>query len=337
MLNRRILPWAGVCLLAIGCDIPTEAPIIEQRWVLPLEEIILDQSELLPPDVVVAGANYDVNIAPVSASESLGTLCPACAAANGTTVPAPAFSGSFSSTDALPSDVLDATVVGGSIDLAIQNGLDFDPIAGGGTMTITVAGAGGGPVLGTLTLDGSVDALPGNATTTRTITLGSGAIDGTETTVDIVSPGGQTTTMDTSSQIVLTATVPSMLVSTATIAVNGLSASLSEESLDAEDLDQSLIDGIQNGSAILDVTNPFGVTFDGTITVGTVTKTVSVPATATSTVSVDFTGAELRSFLGQPGVTFSGSGTIGGGPATVTPDLELTIDTTIDLSIEIGG
>ena len=94
---------------------------------------------------------------------------------------------------------------------------------------------------------------------------------------------------------------------------------------------------IISGTVVLDVTNPFSVGFDGTITVGTVVKNVTIPTDASSSIPIAFTGDELRSFLGTPNVTFSGSGTISGGPAAVTPDATLEIDPSIDLLLEIGG
>jgi hypothetical protein len=167
--------------------------------------------------------------------------------------------------------------------------------------------------------------------------LNSGTVSGLETTVDIVSPGGQVATIDISDQITIGATTTSLLVGSATVVVDGLSASLSDTELDVADLDSSITDAIQSGTAVLEISNPFGVTFDGTITVGPVVKSVSVTSAPTSTVNISFTGDELRSFLGQPGATFSGSGTLGGGPAVVSPGTDMSIDASIDLLIEIGG
>lgn len=337
MRSRRPLKCLGVLLLAGGCDIPTEPPIVEQQWILPLDEVTLDQSELLPPSITISGSTYDVNVDPVAASERLDNLCPGCVPFDGQSVPVPAFSGTFSSTDALPLDVVEVDVVGGAIDVTITNGFSFDPIEGGGTLTITVAGESGGAVLGSLVLDGNTDTMPPGSMTTRTVTLSGGTITGTETTVDVVSVGGQVATIDVTDQVTLSAVTTSLSVGSATVDVDGLTASLSEEPLDVADLQQSLIDGIVSGSALLEVTNPFGVTFDGSVTVGTVVKPFTFGAAAASADTISFTGDELRSFLGQTGVTLSGSGTIGGGPATVTPVDGLLIDASIDLLLELGS
>ena len=67
------------------------------------------------------GSLYDVNVAPVVASESLGNVCPACAALNGLVVPTPAYQGTFMSVDNLPVDVVSMNVVSGSVDITITN------------------------------------------------------------------------------------------------------------------------------------------------------------------------------------------------------------------------
>ena len=46
------------CLIGTACDIPTELPIIQQRWVLPVDDVALDQVELLPPSVSIVGDEY---------------------------------------------------------------------------------------------------------------------------------------------------------------------------------------------------------------------------------------------------------------------------------------
>jgi hypothetical protein len=49
-----------------------------------------------------------------------------------------------------------------------------------------------------------------------------------------------------------------------------------------------------------------------------------------------YTGDELRSFLGQPDVQFSGSGTVSGGSVTVSPSQRMTLKATLDFTIQIG-
>jgi len=328
----------AACLMGTACDIPTELPIIQQRWILPVDDIALDQAELLPSSVSIVGDQYDVSVADGVSSEIVGNLCAACAAVNGVTGPAPAFSGTFSSVENLPMDVIGADVASGSVELQIDNQLGWDPIAGGGSLSITLRGDSGGPVLATLLLDNPTDVLPNGVTTVRTISLGAGLIEGgIEATISIESPGGQITTMDTSNSITVTAVTSSMRVWGATVDIDGLTAELTEEELEVEDLDDSILDGLVSGTVILEVTNPFGLVYTGEVVVGPVTKSVVISAAATSAVEIGFTGDELRSFLGVAGVTLSGTGLISGGPATVTPSDTLTIDPSLDLVVELGG
>ena len=326
----------ATCLVMAACDIPTDPPIVEQRWILPLDDVTLEQVELLPIAVSIVGDLYSVAVDTVSASESLGTLCPSCSS-SGFPVPVPAYQGQFTSVDNLPNDVLAAEVESGSVDVTISNNFSFDPIAGGGSMTITVRGAGGGTVLGTLVLLSATDALPPLSMTTRTLTIGAGTVTGAlETRVEIDSPGTQNAPLDVLDDISISAVTTSLLVSEATVDVDGLPASLSEETLDTEDLDEGVTDAIVSGTVVLDVTNPFGLTFTGMIAIGAVVKNVTVTSAATSMVLVPYTGAELRSFLGVPGITLSGDGTIGGGPATISADLNFIIDPSIDVVLELG-
>jgi hypothetical protein len=172
----------------------------------------------------------------------------------------------------------------------------------------------------------------------RTLTIGAGTVTGAiETRLEIDSPGTQTATIDITDDIGISANTTSLLVSEATIDVDGLSTSLSVEDLDTEDLGGALTDAMVSGTVVMDITNPFGLTFSGTITVGPVVKDLTVSADATSTVSLIYTGEELRSFLGVPGITLSGEGTLGGGPATISAGLNFIIDPSLDVVIELGG
>ena len=111
-----------------------------------------------------------------------------------------------------------------------------------------------------------------------------------------------------------------------------------------EDLDDEIVDRVHSGAAIMEVSNPWAIgasltlTIDGPTMAAPVVKVVAVPASPSSTVRVEFSQAELKSFLGQSGVTMSGDGTVApeAGFVTVTPDQILLIDTELDLTIRIG-
>ena len=335
MHPRRVWILASACLTGAACDIPTDPPILDHRWVLPLEVVTLDQTEVLPPEVQIAGTQYDVSVSDVTASETLANLCPLCV--NGASGSTPAFQGSFTAEEPLPTDLLSADVAGGSVDITITNGLSFDPLHNGGTISITLRGTSGGPVLGTLTFDGAVDAMPAGSVTVRTLALGAGTISGgIEARIDVDHAGGANTTIDLSQEISIAAVTTSLLVSAVTVDVDGSTVSLNNETLDAG-LDEEFVNGIRSGSVVLDVTNPLDVSFAGSITIGTITKPVTITNAATSTVTIAFTADELRYILSQESVVVSSSGTISGGPSVVTPTADFSIDTTIDLMVELFG
>ncbi|MEX2466418.1 MAG: hypothetical protein WD995_05880 [Gemmatimonadota bacterium] len=336
---RALLSAAGAIVILSGCDVPTEPPLIQQDWMVEVDETSLSVEELLPSSVTVAGDNFEVSVDPVGAIETLGGLCGAdCEAVNGTVAPVPPFEGDFTATQVLPDEVVSADVAGGSIDVAITNGFTFDPLENGGTIVIEIADDATGVTLGEIVLDGATgDALLPTTTVTRTLQLSSGTVTGALRAVASVNvPGGQTALIDVSDVIEVTATVNSFLVSSVTLNVDDRTVSFEEQAIDFEDIDTDITDRIVEGSIVLDVTNPFGVSVDGFIDIGTTSKSFSIDGSASSVVPLTYTGDELRSFIGQPNVTFSGSGTASGTDVTIQPNQEMAVRATLAITLEIG-
>lgn len=334
---RALFAAAAAIFTLTACDVPTEPPMFEPRWIVPVDETSLSVDELLPASVAVSGDAFDVSVDPVSALETLGDLCSACAAANGMVASVPPFDGSFVSTQGLPTDVGSAEVAGGSIDIEILNGFGFDPLDNGGSVTITIADDLTGAVLGELVLEDATDDLTPNIPVLRTISVQPGSITGpirSTTTVD--APGGQPALIDVSDMIEVTATVQSLLVSSVTVDVGSRSVTLEEQQVGLEDIDAEISDRIIEGSIILDIDNPFGVSLEGTIEIGGISRTLSITDASTSTVTLSYTGDELRSFIGQPNVLFSGSGVANGDAVTIRPGQVMLLDATLDFTILIG-
>ena len=339
--SRMAFALAAGCLLFAGCEYPTEPPSLDQRWIVPIQETTLSVDELLPTGVAVGGSDFSVSIDPFSTSQSLGSICGLCTALNGLTAPAPAFTSSFNASGDLPADVSAAMISSASTEVQVVNGFSFDPIAGGGSLTITISDGPGGAELGQVVVDGTTEAMTAGGTLTRTISIGSASIGSTfVASVDIVTVGGQVALIDTSDQITVTATATSLFVSSATVNVTSQSVDFDADSLDVEDIDSQVIDRIQEASLVLDIVNPFGISIEGSIVIGTagdpVTKSLSIGSGSTSSTRITYTNAELRMWLGQAGVTFSGSGTASGGSVTVSPGQEMTIKVTLDATIQIG-
>ncbi len=336
--SRMVPALAAGCLLFVGCDVPTGLPELEQRWIVPVEETSLSVDELLPDGVSISGGNFSLAIDPFATSETLLTFCGACSALNGLNVPAPVFAGSFSVSENLPANVTAAQIASGTIQIVITNGLSFDPIAGGGTFTVTLSDGDGGAELGQVVIDGATESMPGNSSRTETLSIGSASIGTTFfASVSVVSVGGQVTTIDTTDEITVTATTTSLLVSSATVSVASQSVDFDPVELDVGDIDSDITDHIQSGTLILDVVNPFGVSVEGTLSIGPTTKSFSIASGSTSSTTVSYTSSELQSFLGQDNITFSGSGTASGGSVTVSPGQEMLIEATLDMTIRIGG
>ena len=326
------------CLLFVACEVPTDPPILEQRWVGPIGEVTLSVDQLLPTGVTVVGDNFSVSIDPFTTIASLAAMCGAsCVALNGFTAPAPAFTTSLTASESLPADVSAAVISSTTIEVAIQNGLSFDPIAGGGTLTITISDGQGGTTLGEVVVDPTTDPMTPGGTLTKTISLSPNSVGTTFfASVAVVSPGGQVALSDTSDQITVTTTTISLLVSSATVTVGIQSVDFDPEPLDVEDIDSQLVDRIQSASLLLDIVNPFGISVSATIAIGPTSKSLSIDDSATSSTSITYTNSELESWLGQPGITFSGSGIASGGSITVSARDELTIQVTLDATIQIG-
>jgi hypothetical protein len=334
-----------------GCDVPTELPEFDVRWVVPLLEDTISVAQLLPgTGVVISGGNFQVDADTVTLNETLGSLCGACIDSGGILVPKPVFNLVYNQTGLLATDVVSVQLVSGSISLAIQNDLGFDPIrpAPGvpGTMTVTVYDNDVlGRQLAQVTLDGATDALPDGALTTIPLNLAPGTVSSTIfTEVSVFSPAGDDVAIDLNARLDITAAVGTVLVSSALIDVDGRSVTLDPTTLDVDEIDSDITSRIQNGSIILDIQNPFGVGVDLSFDISgsgfaTLQRAVSISSAATSTVTISYTGADFRSFLGAPNVQASGAGAVvaPGGPATVTPTQELVFEARIDLTVTVGG
>src|SRR5205085_12638178 len=98
--HARFAARLGILLLVAvsACEVPTKLPSWDQTWLIPGDSTKVSVSELLPKTgeltVSTSGGQpvFAFNMAtPAAISRSLGQVCAACAAANGATVPKPAF------------------------------------------------------------------------------------------------------------------------------------------------------------------------------------------------------------------------------------------------------
>jgi len=333
--NGRRLGRLWLLPLVAACDLPTGAPLIDQRWKLPVEETRVTLRDLLPPRVTEAGSVLSVDVDPIDTEATLGELCgDPCSALDGLVAPAPPFSGTFSGVRALPADVASFEVIRAEVDLEVTNGLDFDPLENGGTLRISVSDGTSGTELGFVALAGPEDVLPARTSTTHTLTLDAGTVTSAlRTTADIVVTGGQIGRIDVSDRVSARVSVRTLEVASATIRVFRRVVRLDEVPVGLNDVESELTDRIQEGAVSLDVRNPFDVDFQGTLRIGPVSKPFTISGRGPATVVIR---EELRSFVGVPGVTLSGSGTANGDAVTIEPGQVISIDAEADVVLRIG-
>jgi len=349
---RGIRPGATALALLVvaGCDIPTELPQWDTRWVVPSEEARVQVATLLPSGTSVTqdGLAFSISVNPSTAAQGLAQLCADCVPLNGLVAPKPAFQGSFQASANLPGDVVVAALAQGSVSIQATHNLTFDPLRPGlgnfGSMTLTVVETGGGRTLGQAVINGANQAFAAGSTLNQTITLAPGAIGGAiRLDVGVTSPAGDPVLMDTSRSISATATATGIRAASATVRTAGRAVSMDAVALDVQDIDGGLIDRIEQGGFQLTVSNPFGVGLNMELRIQgpgfqPVVKNLQISPAANSTIDLALTGEELRRFLGRGGVQIVGSGTVAGGAnATVLPSQVLVLGTRLDVTIRIGG
>ncbi len=355
---RMNAPLSIVLLSVVSaCEVPTKLPIWDQTWVIPGDSTRVSVSELLPKTgeltVSTLGGQpvFALSIAaPAAVSRSLGQVCNPCAAANGTTVPKPAFSISDSTPVTLPTDLVAATIVSGGFTYTITNNFSFDPIrpsAAGAPYGYFVIRVMNGTTLVALdSVDGSTVAIGKNgATLQRPLPLNvSGGLSITsskpvEVYLTLNSPQGDPVTINTSQSFSVAIQPAPIALSQAQVQVSNQTINAAQTSVDLSSVsDQSLINRVQGGTLHLNIASPFGVQ-------GTLTATFAIPGSATAivksiplttaanqTVDVPLTAAELKSLFGHD-ATLSVSGSVSSptGSVTLTPTQALQVTSTFQI------
>jgi hypothetical protein len=334
--------------LAVGaCDFPTAPPVLQPRFVLPGENTTLGVDQLLPAGVTVAGSNFRLALSPTQLpTRTLAELCGApCVAAHGMRVPKPAFEATLETTVPTPVDVAGAMLSSGSIRISLTHSFGFDPVrppgaAQAGSLRLVVVSAGRD--VGNVTV---TDPFPSGTTLQRTVQLNPGPIGSDlRVRVELVSPAGGTeenhhVQINADAALAGTATPLTIEVSEATVRVQNREVSVAQTQIDLSGIDQSLRNRVRSGTLTLIMTNPYGVS--GTLQLrliggGTVTKSIVVQPNQTVQ-RIDFTEAELQALLGHNVLLqISGPVSAPAGTVTIRPTDTLTIETRLELTLEIG-
>lgn len=357
-LERR--GW-GISLLTVmsalgGCDIPTDAPILEQDWLVPISATSIDVGEFLPDDVDLNedSSAFTFQVDPVLFSETLGGLCGACQGLDGLTVPKPPFEGDFHETLLLPSDVQSAEVLEGRVSVAARNLFGFDPLRppGGEKGTVTLAlhdGGPEGPVLDQIVVKGEDTSFGPGTTITRTLEYSGHVGSSLSLTVSVNSPAGgpqpgNWVTIRLNDEIRVTVTTELLEAESAEVSVKGEVFDLGVTNLNVADVSSDMVDQVKEGSFKFEIVNPWSVggilnfTINGPTMEAPVILIGEVPPSPTSTVEVQVSEADLKAFLGEPNVTMSGQGTADqdAGTITVAPGQVMLIHTRLGLVIQVG-
>jgi hypothetical protein len=363
---RRVVSFASLASLAtiVACDIPSEAPIFQQTWIVPSDSVTVDAAEIAPNGVLVtAGAPpaFEFTTPSANIATTLADVCgqPACQTAVTVTVPTPAFTSpddEMTATIAFPAGVTAATVTGGAFNLAITNNLGFDPLrpngAGSapyGTLSMSVTS---GAVTANYVITGSPTVgLPHGATTPLVLQLPTGTYTGSvriELALNV--PAGNPATINGSNGLEIAASIQGLRVTQTTVALVNETVNTEATEFDLEDID--FADEVEGGALLLTTVNPFTASAqldvvivappqqDGRPQV-TITKTITIPAQPTSTATVTLSKAEMASLLGKGGVTMRVNGAVNGtgpgGTLVLTPTSRIIVRTQLQLILNIGA
>lgn len=339
--------WATAVVLAAACDIPTSAPIIDSRWIVPIQADSVLVVDLLPAGVTSDGDAFVIRAAQTEEQRTLRQLCQACPAG---VAPKPAFEGTVTARSTLPGDVVRATLLAGAeIALLFFHDFRFDPIRPTATSRgqITVSIRSGGVTLATSTIDGNETDLPPGITYRRVVPLPGGTvIEGdVSIAVRVVSPAGGVTLLDPNHRVSVAVVPAGIRASAAVVRVESRTLSAIETDIDASGVSADLRSKIRRATLRLQVANPLAVSGDLTIrflssgTALIAPRTVSLEG-GNQTVDIELSQADIDAVLAADQVRVEVAGRVSGSAAdrlvTVTPRQVVRIVPRLILETRIG-
>ena len=361
-MRHRVATIVLAAGLAAACDIPTSVPNWDMTWDFPATSAKIPIASFLPNNVTLTpnGAAFQTNVNTVTLTRTLAQDCPQCVA--GFAAPKPSYTATATSNASfLPAGVTSATLVGDTVFVTMVNRYQFDPINPGagaaGTMTFTVTS--GSATLGTLTLSGPTNTIPGNgATTTAKIPIsGSVTSAGIGFTVNVTSPQGSTITLTNTGAQQFTYTAHAGTSAQGQVFASSANLSLTNQQIRSNQnqsdfsFDFGSADKADSALVFLTVVNPFSLT--GTLNVNflgcgdgngnffdscpTLTTLVSrsVPlATGTTTTTLKFGPNGAKALLNAKQLSFGGNVS---GTAAVTPTQVVNVSNRVQLTMHTGS
>ncbi|MEX2152951.1 MAG: hypothetical protein WD825_06390 [Gemmatimonadaceae bacterium] len=355
----------GACDIASFINDPK--PIFEQTWNLPADTVKVSVASLLPAGVSIFSTTGSTppdssafqmtgGITGVNFTRRVGDDCAQCVTLNGTNAFKPAFVLATGSTTSLPTDVVSATLTGGTVTLQVTNSLSFDPLmvktnapassdpAQQGRMVIVVRS--GSLVVGKDSVNGVTTAFAPGAILTRTIPLQTGNVTSALAfDLTLTSPiGDHNEFINANGTLVSAGSVPDFRVAQVRMnVVNKTMASIAGDSLPLDGIDASITDKVVSAEFAMTITNPFNVTGNldmqfgfGPLAGETISKTLSLPTGTDQPRSVSLNTAEMQNLFGKKvGLTVSGS-VNSTAPIDVTPRQVVIIANRLILKILTG-
>lgn len=327
-----------------ACEVPTDTPNWEQRWVIAGDSTAMSVDELLPSSVNVTAdrSAFLVSLEAVAFRESLGEMCAGCRPLQGLVGPKPAFSFSFADSVHLPEQVASVSLAAGSIEVRLSHGFAFDPLrpsasARGRLIARLVHGAS---TLASVTIRGEDEPFPPNTTKTRTLTLPATTIAGPiGVEIFIESPAGDAARIDTAAVLDVGVTPRDIRVSEARVRVANKRVDVDTVDVNLEDVETSIKNRLKEGAFVFDLSNPFQISGSLELRIQAggrlITKSLSV-SPGPSTQRIQFSRDELRAMFGARNLmSASGSVSAPGGVVAVRPNQILVVKTTIDFVVSV--
>lgn len=341
LTSRCALTLAALASVG-GCDIPTEMPDWDTRWVLPAEATRLPLEEILPEEISrnAAGDGFLVTLPEFSAASSLRDICPECAPLDGLTVPKPPFTLSLTDELTISEWIVSGEVDGGSVEVRLRHDFNFDPLrpGGGSVGYLVVRLRSGARVLARDSVSGSTTALPPGRDLVRTIAIGEGTINGPlEVDFTLHSPAGAPTTIRLDDQFELH--LPPGVIELSDLRLRVDQEVISEPLLlDLSGIDEEVSGRVRGAVVELQVENPFELSADLilNITAPGITVTEPLPITpGSSTVRAELTEEEARAILSQDEASLVLTGPAETPPegSAVAPDQDIGVRVRLELVV----
>lgn len=341
--RRLCAPLTAIALVTLAaCEVPTSPPRWDTLWIAPGQGTTISAASLLPSQVstTASGDAFVVDLAPVTTQKSLGEACPACALANGLTLPKPAFTIGMSESIVFPEDLLSVKLANAEIAVSLTHDFGFDPLRPSETArgSIVIEIRSGTTTLTKYTIEGA--SWPAGEALTRVIPVGSADVVGSvQVAITLESPAGDPVVVNTNQSVSATVTPTRVVLSEATVRVESRQIDTEPVDLDVEDIDDAVIDHQKGGALLLDISNPFGVTGQLELMIESPTITIRRPLTlrtGESTERVELSESELGSILGESPVRLSIAGAVsatGPGGISVSPNQSVVVDSRLELTI----